>query len=147
MMRRRDGFTIIELLTVMALIGILAGIAVPHYIGMKRRAVVASVFADVHAVRIAALGYYTETGKFPADSPNGQVPPELIDHLPKGFDFTRTDHLYDWHTWSVGGSRQLVGISVSSGDTELIAQLWRAGGPGFIPIATSSRVTFLLSEN
>ena len=69
-MRRRSGFTIVELLTVMALIGVLVGIAVPRYRGMKKRATAAAIFADVHAIRIAAMSYYTESGKFPADAPD-----------------------------------------------------------------------------
>ncbi len=146
-MRRRDGFTIIELLTVMVVIGALAAIAVPHYQGMKKRAIAAAIFADVHAIQIAAMSYYTESGKFPADAAAGQVPPEMVQHLPNGFTFTRTDRTYDWQIWNAGAARDLVGVGVLSSDNDIIKHLFKAGGSGFIPIATGSKVTFLLSED
>jgi len=141
----RAGFTMVELLTVMALIGILVGIAVPHYQGLKKRAFAASIFADVHAIRVAAMSYYTESGKFPAEAPDGQVPPEIVNHLPNGFEFSRPEYDYDWEIWNTGGTTDLVGVKVSSGDTELIAHLFKAGGSNFIPIASASSVTFLLA--
>ena len=146
-MRRRDGFTIVELLTVMALIGILVGMAVPRYAGMKKRAVAAKIFADVHAIRVGTMTYYTETGKFPADAPAGQIPPEIVNYLPNGFTFVHDDYIYDWQVWSSSSAKELLGVRVSSGDGKLIQHLYKAGGAGFIPIASAGTVTFLLTEN
>jgi len=60
LMRRKGGFSFIELLVTMAFIGIIARLAVPRYHDMKRRATAAAILADVHTIRVAAFTYYTE---------------------------------------------------------------------------------------
>jgi prepilin-type N-terminal cleavage/methylation domain-containing protein len=148
--RLRRAFSIIELLLVMAIIGLLARIAVPRYGEMKRRAVAASIMGDVHAIRIAAFSYYTEHGSFPPDEASGVLPPSLVDNLPLGFKFSKADYEYDWHVWSqsVGPNTEtLVGITVQVQDPRLAAQLVLSAGAGFIPIVTANTVTFLVSSS
>lgn len=48
--RGEDGFTLVELLVVMVVIGVLAAIAVPAYLGAQREAYEASAKADVRAI-------------------------------------------------------------------------------------------------
>ena len=144
--RRRAAFTFVEILTVMALIGLLVRIAVPHYIGMKKRAVAAAIYSDLHTIRLATLHYYTDNQKFPPDAPAGQVPPELVQHLPTNFSFVHPDYTYDWQTWA-GGDEDLVGVRVASSDEKLIAHLTKMGNPAFIPVLTSSQLTFLLAAD
>jgi prepilin-type N-terminal cleavage/methylation domain-containing protein len=147
-MRRRRGFSIHELLITMVVIGLLAGIAVPRYGEMKRRATAAAIMGDVHAVRIAAFSYYTENGTFPPDAGAGTLPQQLVDNLPKGFTFDRPDFDYDWHVWTVAtrsGTERLVGIAVIVSDPRLAAQLVKTAGAGYIPIVTPTQVTFLVS--
>lgn len=152
MTRSRRGFTIVELLVVVTVIGVLAQIAIPHYAGVKRRALAASIVGDVRAVQIAAFGYYTEHGEFPAKAGNGKVPDELVDYLPAGFTFKQSDWTYKWHTWnqSTGKGKakvteSLVGLRVQSSDKDLIAQLAKMGGPGFVPVVTATQVTFMVA--
>ena len=149
--RRRRGFSIVELLLTMAIIGLLARIAVPRYGEMKRRAIASAILGDVHAIRIAAFTYYTEHGTFPPDAGTGQLPTQLIDNLPLGFSFDKPDYDYDWHVWSQtngsGGSETLVGITVLVTDSRLAAQLVRGAGSGYIPIITPTAVTFLVSSS
>jgi len=52
-MRRRAGFTFIELLTVVLFIGILASMAVPRFRDFKTRAYLASMKSDLANLRIA----------------------------------------------------------------------------------------------
>lgn len=52
-MRRRAGFTFIELLTVVLFIGILAAMAVPRFRDFKTRAYLASMKSDLANLRIA----------------------------------------------------------------------------------------------
>lgn len=149
-MRRRPGFSLVELLITMAFIGLLVRIAVPRYSEMKRRAIAASILGDVHAIRIAAFTYYTEHGAFPPDAGLGQLPAQLIENLPSGFSFDRVDYDYDWEVWSTtdtsGSTQTLVGITVVVTDSRIAAQLVKTAGPGYIPVITPTQVTFLVSN-
>ena len=148
-MRRRRGFSFVELLVTMIFIGLLARLAVPRYGEMKRRAVAASIIGDVHAIRVAAFTHYTEHGTFPPDAAAGTLPAELVANLPNGFSFDRVDYDYDWHVWTVANganTETLVGITVSVSDSRLIARLVLAAGAGYIPIVTPTQITFLVSR-
>jgi len=46
------GFTLIEVVMVMVIISVLAGVAIPRYAGAKERAYVAAMEADLHVVAI-----------------------------------------------------------------------------------------------
>ena len=68
-MRRvnRPGFTFIELLTVMIVIGLLAGIGVPRIRTMKERSYQATLRSDLGAVRTAQEAYYAENLRYSTD--------------------------------------------------------------------------------
>lgn len=52
MVRSRRGFTLIELMIVMAILGILAAIAIPNFRSMTTRARVAQVRSNMHTVQL-----------------------------------------------------------------------------------------------
>ncbi|GAA1537012.1 hypothetical protein GCM10009827_064680 [Dactylosporangium maewongense] len=62
------GFTLVELLVVVVIIGVLVAIAVPMYLNYRKGAANKSAESDVRAAVSAAEQFYTENGnEYPAD--------------------------------------------------------------------------------
>ena len=56
-MRNQKGFTLIELMIVVVIIGILAAIAIPNFIAMQNRAKEGSTKANMHTLQLASEDY------------------------------------------------------------------------------------------
>ncbi|MBI4534214.1 MAG: prepilin-type N-terminal cleavage/methylation domain-containing protein [Candidatus Melainabacteria bacterium] len=70
--RRSQAFTLIELLVVVIIIGILAAIALPNFIGVQDKARAASVKANMRTTQIAAESFATDNGgTYPSTQPDG----------------------------------------------------------------------------
>ena len=57
MLRNTKGFTLIELMIVVVIIGILAAIAIPNFIAMQNRAKEGSTKANMHTLQLASEDY------------------------------------------------------------------------------------------
>jgi type IV pilus assembly protein PilA len=62
--RGQKGFTLVELMIVVAIIGILAAIAIPQFAAYRERGYIASMQADVNSVRVAEEAYYVQNNTY-----------------------------------------------------------------------------------
>jgi prepilin-type N-terminal cleavage/methylation domain-containing protein len=69
MLRDRAGFTLIELMIVVAIIGILAAISIPNLLRMEDRAKEAGVKFNMHTIQLALEDFAVQTlGSYPDDA-------------------------------------------------------------------------------
>lgn len=64
-MKRRTGFTLVELLVVMAIIALLLSLAVPRYFGSMDRSKETILKENLYLMRDALQKYYGDKGKYP----------------------------------------------------------------------------------
>lgn len=67
-MRRERGFTIIELMIVVTIVGIISAISIPVYQNYVTRAKVAEALQLVRPVQVAVIDRYILAGQWPADN-------------------------------------------------------------------------------
>ena len=72
-MIKQNGFTLIELMVVVAVIGVLSAIAIPQYQNYVARAQVAEGFSLLSSGKMAVAEYYNETGTFPTDNATARL--------------------------------------------------------------------------
>ena len=109
--RSRDpqaGFTLIELMVVMMIIGLLAAIAVPAYINNIRRAKEAVLKEDLHTLRQAIDSYTVDKGKAP-QALDDLVQGGYLKSIPVDPITSRTD------TWITSQSDTLMNVNESEG--------------------------------
>lgn len=66
-LRKRDGFTLVEILIVTVIIGILAGIAMMRWHDKKVDAFVATMKSDLRNVAVAQEAYYSDNQTYASD--------------------------------------------------------------------------------
>jgi type IV pilus assembly protein PilA len=69
-MRKKQGFTLIELMIVVAIIGILAAIGAQIYIDYARRALVSEGLTLASGAKTSVTEYYSSKNSLPADNPS-----------------------------------------------------------------------------
>ena len=66
LLSRSGGFTIIELLIVVAIIGILSAVAIPYYNSYRERVKIATCILGIGVIQKTIIAYYYEKGVYPS---------------------------------------------------------------------------------
>lgn len=88
---KQKGFTFVEMMIVIAIIGLVAAIAIPNYRASQNRALEASVKSNMHSFQLAAEDYRVRSEKSYAISANA-VAVLLSDDLRNPFDRGRGEN-------------------------------------------------------
>jgi prepilin-type N-terminal cleavage/methylation domain-containing protein len=144
MSRNRRGFTLIELMAVITIIGILASMGMLKYMDLRATALTAAVVEDMKAVHIAVMGFHADHETWPPEAAGGQVPTGLDPFLqgPLAASFERGDYTIDYENIVVDGT-PLIGVAVTTPDTRLLDRLTHAFNayPFFM---NGDRLTYLI---
>jgi prepilin-type N-terminal cleavage/methylation domain-containing protein len=145
--RARRGFSMIELMTVMAVLGLLAALGIPRYHDMKRRAYSANIMSDFNVVRVAAYNYYGDNNSYPPDGSAGTPPPALRPYLPKDFSFDNGQYTLDYDVWPspFNPAQIIVGVTVTSGDQALVNMVARNVQAGGMGISVGNGYTYIFA--
>lgn len=116
--RGRGGFSLIELLMAVSIVGILAGLAIPNLRMMTWRARATAVAGDLEVVRVATLQHNADMSTWPSEAAQGTVPPGLVGFLPEGYTFQGNGYELDYERLAPivipgdPGTTQLIAIAV-----------------------------------
>jgi len=131
-MRAGRGFTLLELVIALAVVGILAAIAIPAYFGLVSNTRAAQAVADLEAVRAAVYLHYGDLGRWPTETPAGVVPRGCVANLPKNFSFTNKWYTLDYDNWiplhraglAPNGTTTAIGVSLVCRDPKLLERTY-----------------------
>jgi type IV pilus assembly protein PilA len=82
--RTPAGFTLVELMIVVAIIGVLAAIAIPNFMRMRERAKIAEAKANLGAIRVTETSYFGEYSHYVGNQPQT---PDRTSNPPGRFPF------------------------------------------------------------
>lgn len=139
----RRGFTLIELFTVLIVVGLLASLATMKYVDLKRSALTTSIAADMRAVQLAVFNHWADFQTWPPDSPPGVLPPGLAPYMPGAVQWAPATHTLDYEVFPLGSSI-LVGVSVTTPDPVLRAKLVSSLGGTYPFFASGGTLTYIL---
>jgi len=148
---RRGGFSLVELLMAVSIVGILAGLAIPNIRTVQYRARAAEVAGDIEVVKVATVSYNGDMHAWPADAAQGVVPPELSGFLPDGFSFQGNGYELKFDNFSGSvpfdpSTTQIIAVTVTSDSGELHNAVYELLGGAIIGSIGLSH-TFLIDRS
>jgi type IV pilus assembly protein PilA len=116
---QRQGFTLVEIMIVVAIIGLLAAIAIPSFVKARKRAQATTFISDLRVACDAFELYTMEKGTYPPDKTPGVIPPGMADYLAKTHWTEKTPIGGQWD-WDNGQFGSKAGVSVYEPDRTVL---------------------------
>ncbi len=130
--RRLNGFTLVELLVVITIIGILVGLTIPAVIYVRVIAKQAAVTLDLKQLEMACQAYKEKFGEYP---PDGTDHSAVLRHLAKAFPrfmIAGADDIEKWdnlRTWIQDSSRWGASVDINTLSPFNALAFWLGGRP------------------
>lgn len=121
---RGTGFTLVELLVVVLILGILVAVAIPLYLSSVKNSSTRTVQANMKTIAQAAQAYRVRVGNYPADLPTMVGPAQDLQQRPAG----PSGVLYEVEPIASGASVQ---VTATEAGTDVFG-----GGNGTTDVAT-----------
>ena len=112
-----DGFTLVEIMIVVVIIGLLAAIAIPAFQRVRERSLASRYVNDFRQFDSAFQRYAMENGQMPAATAAGVIPAGMTGYLPDSY--TQTSPMGGNYQWS-GPSSNIVLTGTQATDAIMI---------------------------
>ena len=110
----RSGFTLVEIMIVVSIIGLLAAIAIPSFLRARMRSRVTRVASDLRVFGEGFQMYCLEQGAYPPDTHN-TLPSGMEEYIKqKHWDDCALGGQFNWEgpSWGEGGTYAYAGIAL-----------------------------------
>lgn len=130
-MKDARGFTLVELMIVVVVIGVLAAIAIPNYLSLSRRAQESSVKANMHTLQLILEDFSVlNDGNYPVNATSTTLDGRTLAELCPGGDypqnpFTNAPSVVQFNAFPTAGNPGELGINPASVSSYLL----RGNGP------------------
>lgn len=113
----RTGFTMVELMAVLILLGLLAGVVVRNFVGQTERAKVTTTKASLRQLASAVNQFYMDTNRYPTED--------------EGL-YALVEQPSDVTNWQPGGYLDTTDVPRDGWDNEFIYELYPESGKPFV---------------
>jgi prepilin-type N-terminal cleavage/methylation domain-containing protein len=145
--RRASGFTLVEIMIVVVIIGLLAAMALPGFTKSRSRSQATAVVNNLRVYASAFEVYAMEIGTWPADHNRGIIPAGMEGQLPHFSEETHVGGYYDWDPGVFGytAAVSIVGVNAGPSVLQAVDEILDDGNPGSgMVVINGNRLSYIL---